>query len=320
MSSKTTARAVGVFIAALYFGSAACGGRTPLAPTSGEVAPAAQPATPSSPAPAPTPAPVPDATLVGAGDIVKCNAPEAEETARLLDRIPGTVMTLGDNVYPNSTAALLEQCYAPTWGRHLSRTIAAPGNHDWEVSAGAPYFAYFGAAAGPGGLGYFSTTLGAWHLVVLNSNVGASAGSPQYEWLKGDLAASTAACTLALWHAPVFSSGTNGNSPQMRDAWRLLQASGASIVVNGHDHEYERFAPQDADGHVDGRGIREFVAGTGGGSLSDRIQPQPNSEVLNNHTFGVLQLTLKTGSYDWRFVPIDGQTFSDSGSAACVGR
>ena len=321
MSSKILVRAGRVCVAAVCLASATvgCSGRTPIAPTSTETAQTPS-QTPAPSLPVPAPPPVPDATLVGAGDIVKCGAPDAEQTARLLDRIPGTVMSLGDNVYPNSTAALLAQCYTPTWGRHLARTIAVPGNHDWEVSAGAPYFAYFGAAAGPAGLGYFSTTLGAWHVVVLNSNVAAGPGSPQYEWLKNDLAASNASCTLAMWHAPLFSSGTNGNSPQMRDAWRLLGGSGASVVLNGHDHEYERFAPQDADGHADPHGIREFVAGTGGGSLSDRIQPQANSEVLNNHTFGVLQLTLKTGGYDWRFVPIDGESFTDNGSAACVAR
>jgi 3',5'-cyclic AMP phosphodiesterase CpdA len=275
--------------------------------------PASAPAAPSPP----TPIPVPDVTLVGAGDIVKCTGPEAEQTARLLDRIPGTVVSLGDNVYPNATAALLAQCFGPTWGRHLSRMLAVPGNHDWEVSGGAPFFAYFGAAAGPAGLGYFSTTIGAWHVIGLNSNIAVGPGSPQYEWLQADLAASTAACTVAMWHHPLFSSGENGNSPQMRDVWRLLHAAGADIVLNGHDHDYERYAPQDADGRQDSRGIREFVVGTGGASLYDRLRPQPNAEVWENHTFGVLQLTLKANGYDWRFVPIDGESFSDSGSSGC---
>jgi len=157
-------------------------------------------------------------------------------------------------------------------------------------------------------------------VIGLNSNVSAGVGSPQYVWLKADLAASTAACTLAMWHHPVFSSGNNGNSPQMREAWRLLMDAGADVVLNGHDHEYERFAPQDADGHVDPRGLREFVSGTGGASLADRITPQPNAEVRDNRTFGVLRLTLKSASYDWRFIPIDGQTFTDAGTASCVTR
>ena len=259
-----------------------------------------------------------DATFVGAGDIARCPDGEAEATARLLDRIPGTVFTLGDNVYPRSTADLLAQCYGPTWGRHLPRTLPTPGNHDWEESAGLPYFVYFGASAGPAGRGYYSATVGSWHIVSLNSNIAAHVGSPQYEWLKADLAASGATCTLAMWHHPLFSSGRNGNSPQMRDMWRLLNQSGADIVLAGHEHAYERFAPQDADARPDPRGIRGFVVGTGGTSLYERVTVQPNSEVWENRTWGVLKLTLKPGSYDWQFVPIDGQGFSDSGSSQCV--
>jgi 3',5'-cyclic AMP phosphodiesterase CpdA len=262
--------------------------------------------------------PIADVTLAGAGDIVKCKAPEAELTARLLDRIGGTVVSLGDNVYPNATADLLSQCFTPTWGRHLGRMIAVPGNHDWEVAGGSPFFSYFGAAAGPAGRGYFSTTLGAWHVIVLNSNVAAGVGSAQYEWLKADLADDSSACTIALWHHPRFSSGQNGNSAAMREAWRLLTNAGADVVLSGHDHDYERFAPQDADGRLDRRGIRQFVVGTGGASLYDRVHPEPNAEAWDNRTFGVLQLTLKSAGYDWRFVPIDGQSYSDAGSASCV--
>jgi len=293
-----------------------CGGPappTPSVPTSPEPPPA-------PPNPAPEPAPVPDATLVGAGDIVKCNAPEAEQTAKLLDRIPGTVVALGDTVYPSATPALLSDCYGPTWGRHLSRTLAVAGNHDWEASGGAPFFAYFAQAAGPPGRGYFSTSLGSWHVIVLNSNVSAAPGSPQYTWLQSDLAASTAPCTVAMWHHPLFTSGANGNSPQMREVWRLLMSTAVDVVLNGHDHDYERFAPQDADGRAAAQGMREFVTGTGGASLTDRITPQANSEVRDNRTFGVLRLTLKATSYDWRFVSIDGQTFTDAGSAPCITR
>jgi calcineurin-like phosphoesterase family protein len=317
MQATCTALFRGIALA-VCLGVSACGGSNPTAPA---VPAATTPETPASPAPAPAPPeklPVGDATLVGAGDIVKCNAPEGELTARLLDRTSGTVVSLGDNVYPNATAELLAQCYTPTWGRHLGRMIAAPGNHEWEVASGAPFFAYFGAAAGPSGLGYFSTTVGAWHVVVLNSNVAANVGSAQYEWLKADLAAAPSACTIALWHHPLFSSGLNGNSPQMRDSWRLLYSAGADLVLNGHDHDYERFAPQDADGRADPRGIREFVVGTGGASLYDRVSPKPNAEAWENRTFGVLQLTLKATGYDWRFVPIDGQSYTDAGSGACV--
>jgi len=257
------------------------------------------------------------AVMVGAGDIARCDTPSTEATARLLARIPGTVFTLGDNVYPKSTPELLATCYEQTWGREKWRTYATPGNHDWEQSSGQPYFAYFGAGAGPPGLGYYSYSLGGWHIVSLNSNVPAGPGSPQYEWLKRDLTESAAACTLAMWHHPLFSSGPNGNSSQMREAWRLLQRFGADVVLSGHDHDYERFAPQDADGRATPTGIREFVVGTGGYSLYERASQQPNSELWENHTPGVIKLTLKSGSFDWEFVPIDGQSFRDVGSAQC---
>jgi 3',5'-cyclic AMP phosphodiesterase CpdA len=266
----------------------------------------------------PAPIPVADAIFVGAGDIARCEDPNTEATAKLLDRIPGTVFTLGDNVYPTSTPQLLATCYESTWGRHKSRTFATPGNHDWEQSAGAPYFAYFGASAGPSGLGYYSNTVGSWHIISLNSNVSADPGSPQYEWLKADLTQSGAACTLAMWHHPLFSSGPNGNSGQMREAWRLLNQFGADVVLSGHDHDYERYAPQDADARPTPTGIREFVVGTGGYSLYDRASQQRNSELWENRTWGVIKLTLKSGSYDWEFVPIDGQGFRDFGSASCT--
>ena len=259
-----------------------------------------------------------DAVFVGAADIVRCDKAESAATATLLDGIPGTVFTAGDNVYPQATADLLVGCYEPTWGRHKWRTYPAPGNHEWEVGAGGPYFSYFGSAAGPSGLGYYSFAVGSWHVISLNSNIAANAGSPQYEWLKADLAEWPALCTAVIWHHPLFSSGTNGNSSRMRDAWRLLTQAGAELVISGHDHTYERFAPQDADARPTPRGMRAFVLGTGGNSLYGRGSSQANSEVFENRTWGVLKLTLKSGSYDWEFVPIAGQSFRDAGSSACI--
>jgi hypothetical protein len=264
------------------------------------------------------PRPVTDAVFVGAGDVDGCGRLEPEYTARLLDRIPGTVFVAGDATYPSGTLSNYLNCYGPTWGRHLWRTFAVPGNHDYYDDGGAAFFQYFGAAAGPPGLGYFSHTLGAWHVVMLNSMVPSQAGTPQYEWLRQDLAASKAACTIAVWHHPLFSSGQNGNNAFMRDVWALLVQHGADIVVNGDDHTYERFAPQDQNGRANARGIREFVVGTGGYALYNRGQTQANSEVFENRTYGVLKLTLKSGGYDWEFVPIDGQTFRDAGSGSCV--
>ena len=264
------------------------------------------------------PRPVADAVFVGAGDVDGCGRLEPEYTARLLDRIPGTVFVAGDATYPSGTMASYTNCYGPTWGRHLWRTFAVPGNHDYYADGGAAFFAYFGSAAGPPGLGYFSHTLGAWHVIMLNSMIPAQAGTPQYEWLRQDLAASTAACTVAVWHHPLFSSGQNGNSPFMRDVFNLMYQHGVDVVVNGDDHIYERFAPQDANARASSRGIREFIVGTGGYALYDRGKTQANSEVFENRTYGVLKLTLRSGRYDWEFIPIAGQTFRDSGSGTCV--
>jgi hypothetical protein len=267
---------------------------------------------------APIPDPVaPDEVFVGAGDIARCGVGDAEATARLLDRIPGTVFTLGDNVQDTGSAAEYSNCFEPTWGRHRSRMLPTVGNHDWNGGAGRPYFAYFGASAGPAGLGYYSQTIGAWRIISLNSEVPAGPGSPQYEWLKAELTASPAACTLAMWHRPLFSSGPNGNATQMRDAWRLLTLHGADLVLSGHNHTYERFAPQDADGRADPRGPRQFVVGTGGYPLYGRAHAQANSEIFESDTWGVLKLTLKSDSYTWEFVPAAGRSFRDAGSGTC---
>ena len=205
-----------------------------------------------------------------------------------------------------------------TWGRHRDRTHPTPGNHEYDVGGALPYFAYFGAEAGPAGLGYYSFNLGAWHILSLNSNVPAQPGSAQYEWARNDLRASTSLCTLAYWHHPVFSSGGNGNNSQMREIWRLLDQVRAEIVLVGHDHHYERFAPQQADGIANGEGVREFVVGTGGAELRAVVTAQPNSQIRESHTWGVLKLTLRSTTYNWDFIPIDGQSFHDFGTNACV--
>jgi hypothetical protein len=262
--------------------------------------------------------PAAEAVVVAAGDIAVCGAASSEATARLVDRTPGAVLTLGDHVYPTGSADQFARCYEPTWGRHRARTLPTPGNHDWEVDAGAPYFAQFGPAAGLRGLGYYAYELGAWRVLSLNSNVPADPGSAQYEWTRMTLATGASSCTLAYWHHPLFSSGPNGNNGQMRELWRLLQSHGVDVVLVGHDHDYERFAPQNADGRADPHGIREFVVGTGGVNLYAARARQPNSEVLETSTWGVLRLALKAEGYDWEFMPIDGQSFRDSGTAACT--
>ena len=264
--------------------------------------------------------------LVGAGDIANCEITKgsgAEVTARLIDKIPGTVFTLGDHAYPTGSAKQLQECYEPSWGRHKARTRPSPGNHDYLSDKGKPYFDYFGDSAGPDRRGYYSYTLGAWHIVSLNSVADADRRSPQVEWLRKDLMENHTACTLAYWHSPVFSSGPHGSEPEttsrMLDVWRVLYEFGADVVVNGHDHTYERFAPQDPKGKPDPKkGIREFVVGTGGGGLYNFKQVKPNSEARNGRSYGVLKLTLGATEYTWEFVPGAGEQFHDTGTSPCV--
>ena len=270
----------------------------------------------------PTPTEAPQAAvLVGAGDIASCGGSGDERTAALLDRIAGTIFTAGDNVYPDGTASEFAQCYDPTWGRHRERTRPSPGNHDYHTEGASSYFDYFGAAAGERDKGYYSYDLGAWHVIALNSNcsvVACDAGSPQEAWLRADLEANAARCTLAYWHHPRFSSGSHGNHERVAPFWVALYDFGADVVVSGHDHDYQRFAPQNPDGIADAeRGIRQFVAGTGGASLRGLAEIRENSEVRSGEAFGVLKLTLYLDSYDWEFVPVDG-AFTDSGQGqAC---
>jgi hypothetical protein len=262
--------------------------------------------------------------FVGAGDIASCSAQGDEATARLLDglvngSLPVIVFTTGDNAYGDGTASEFAQCYDPTWGRHKARTRPAPGNHDYHGSGASGYFGYFGAAAGPAPGGYYSFDAGDWHVVVLNSNIAMAAGSDQERWLRADLAASGKQCTLAIWHHPRFTSGTkHGSNAGVGPLWDALYAAGADVVINGHEHSYERLAPQTPAGVADpARGLREFIVGTGGEGLSSFGTPLPTSEVRNGATFGVLMLTLEAGEYSWEFVPVAGATFTDSGRGSC---
>lgn len=268
----------------------------------------------------PTSTPTSDPVLVGAGDIAGCNSNGDEATANLLDGIDGTVFTTGDNAYPNGTTTEFSNCYDPSWGRHKARTFPAAGNHDYHTTDAAGYFSYFGPVAGKPTEGYYSYDLGAWHIIVLNSNISVDAGSAQEQWLRADLAAHLAVCTAAYWHHPRFSSGVvHGSNVKMQPLWQALYDYGADIVLNGHEHNYERFAPQDPHGNADPkRGIREFVLGMGGRSHYEFGTPIANSEVRNSDTYGVLKLTLHPTSYSWEFIPEAGKTFTDSGSAPCV--
>jgi hypothetical protein len=267
---------------------------------------------------APTVAIVPqagDVTVVAAGDIASCDLPGAAATARLIDGIAGEVLALGDNVYPYGTTEAYATCYQSTWGRHRGRTRPTPGNHDWGVDFGAPYFSYFGSAAGSGA-GYYSFNLGGWHVLSLNSNSGTGPSSAQLAWIRADLAAHPSLCTLAFWHHPRFSSGPSGNTDSMQNIWFVLDSAGVDVVVAAHDHMYERFAPLDYEGRPSPTGIRSFVAGTGGAYRYGPQVIQPYSESRGSD-WGVLKLTLRASGYSWAFVPIAGQSFRDEGSDSC---
>jgi hypothetical protein len=256
------------------------------------------------------------ATWVGAGDIGECGGGSAQ-TADLLDRIDGTIFTTGDNAYPSGSRTDYQNCYNATWGRHRARTRPTPGNHEYESPGAMPYYEYFGPNAGPSGRGYYSYDVGAWHIVSLNSEADARIGSPQESWLRADLAANPSACTAVYWHRALFGSGEHGGDAKMREIWRTLYQQNVDLVVVGHEHLYERFAPQDANGRVDPlRGIRQFVVGTGGAhTFRVRSSVGANSEMAAS-VWGVMVFTLDADRYRWRFVSVDG-SFHDEGAAAC---
>ena len=293
-------------------------------------------APPGSGAPATTLPPVTDsiielsgepAVLVGAGDISDCGNDGDAITANLIDEViaespQAIVFTTGDNVYPDGTLEEFESCYAETWGRFKNRTRPSPGNHDYTTQDASGYFGYFGEAAGNPGEGYYGYEAGEWQVLTLNSNCdeigGCDQGSPQEQWLRGQLASSGAQCTLAYWHHPLFSSGFHGGDRSVRPLFQALHDGGAEVVVNGHDHNYERFAPQDANGtHDPIAGVREFVAGTGGTGNRPIALIAANSESRFTDAFGILKLSLFSDGYEWEFVSEDDSGFTDVGIGAC---
>ena len=276
-----------------------------------------------------------DPVIVAAGDLVcgtgtSSTAPcKHAETAALVTTIaPAAALLLGDIQYESGTLSDFNTYYQPTWGVHKSITYPAPGNHEYQTSGASGYFDYYNGVgvqtgrAGTRGQGYYSYDVGSWHIISLNSNCssigGCHAGSPQELWLRADLAAHPAACTLAYWHHPRFSSGAHGNNPALQPLWQTLADFGADLVLAGHDHNYERFGPQTAAGMPDANGIRSFVVGTGGKEMRPLGSTKANSEVRNSNSLGVLKLTLHPTSYDWQFVPIPGHTLADAGTASCV--
>jgi len=266
--------------------------------------------------------------LVGAGDIASCKYPEgAQATARLIEKIPGAVFAAGDLAYERGSAAEFKNCYHTTWGKFKDRTRPALGNHEYADPGAAAYFQYWGEQAGEAGKGYYSYDLGVWHIVVLNTNCaapgvgGCGKGSPQELWLHVDLKAHPNSCIAAYGHHALYSSGifrTHAVHPELRQLWIDLYAAHADLMLVGHEHSYERFAPQDPEGRLDfTRGIREIVVGTGGRSHDPLGFAIPNSEVRSADTFGVLKVTLSPHAYTWEFIPVPGGTFRDSGSGVC---
>ena len=262
-----------------------------------------------------------EVVLVGAGDIASCGSSGDRQTASLVQSIPGTVFTAGDNAYEDGTATQFADCYQPTWGAFRDRTRPSPGNHDYHVPSAAGYFGYFGSRAGNPSRGYYAYNLGDWRIYALNSNCSQIGGcgwdSPQTHWLRSDLAAHPHRCVLAYWHHPLFSSGPHGDQSQVRPLWRALYRARAEVVINGHDHLYERFRRQSPSGEATSAGIQEFVVGTGGRGHYAFDTIKSNSRSRNASTYGVLKLTLRRGEYSWRFVPVAGKTFTDGGTRSC---
>lgn len=261
--------------------------------------------------------------LFAVGDVAQCDgvspvdAPTAK-VARLLANSSAPILMVGDIAYPKGSATDFSECFAPVWGNMKTRMLPVPGNHEYETLDAEPYYKYFGAAAGEAGRGYYAVQIGAWRVIGLNSNIDSTQGSTQERWLKQELANHPSHCTLAIWHHPRFSSGRHGNTLSMQAIWKDLFDAGVEIAITGHDHDYERFAPQGDAGTADAtRGIREFVVGTGGAVLRPFGQVEPNSEVRIADNFGALKLTLGKSGYEWQFLPADGGKVNDQGAATC---
>jgi len=289
---------------------AGCNDQSTTAPPATD---APEPGVVSQPSTAPDLATATTATVIAAGDIAGCYSNYRDEaTAKLVSGISGTVLTLGDNAYPDGSTANF-RCYDASWGQFKSRTRPSPGNHEYHQSGAGPYYSYFGSRAGPSGKGYYSFNLGSWHIISLNSE---RLTSSQESWLKSDLAANRTKCTLAYWHKPLFTSGQHSPSTEMRPLFKILYDAGAEIVLSGHNHSYERFAPQTPGGTASStKGVVQFVVGTGGATITDFRSTKPNSKArYKGH--GALRLRLSSTGYSYSFIALSGSS-KDSGSGTC---
>jgi hypothetical protein len=244
--------------------------------------------------------------LLAAGDIGVCGSRGAAETGEMLDALEGTILALGDIAYPHGTAYDFINCYEPVWGRHKSRTRPTTGNHEYETGAAQPYFDYFGALAGPPGVGYYSFKAGDWLVLSLNSNIPVGNTTAQAQWIRSELTANTSRCALAYFHHPLYSSGPNGDNARLAGLWQLLYDMGVDVILSGHEHLYERYGPMTPDGQRnDAKGIRQFIVGTGGAGLYSISRLHAVSEVqVISH--GLLKLTLTSQAYQWEFLEVGG--------------
>lgn len=323
-----------VWTAALFLGSSLvlsqCGGGSPTAPqTTIEATPVATTPVPTqSPAteiaievplePPAIPAPGTASTFINVlGDTGWCGSPALGPLAQLFARFDGDILLAGDLAYPNGTLEDFKQCFEPSFGRFRGRMRASPGNHDYVASANAQhYFDYFGERGGPNRLGYYHYRAGEWNVFMLNSNVPIGRQSPQYGFVRQVMQQSPTRCTLAVMHHPFDSSGPNGPTPHLRDMWELIYNLGGDLVIAGHDHLYERFAPYDPSGRRDdAKGIRQFTVGTGGATLYNRVRVSGNSEILFSN-YGMLRLKLDPALYEWTFIDMNGSVL-DRGLTTC---
>ena len=255
------------------------------------------------------------AVLVGAGDIGQCGSRGTPLTGRMIESTLGDVFLAGDIAYFDGSAANFRDCFDPFWGHARGRWHPVPGNHEYNTPGAAPYFDYFGPSAGPRALGYYSFTAGDWLVLMLNSNVPAGRGTPQFEFARQTLESRPSKCQMAIWHHPLFSSSQNGPQLFMREMFELMQQNAVDVVVNGHDHVYERFSRQDATGRQDENGVRQFIVGTGGADLYPFVTAAPNSGARIS-AFGVIRFTLRPDTYEWEFIETTG-AISDNGSTPC---
>lgn len=267
--------------------------------------------------------PAVDPRIYAVGDISDCTNENDTATAGILAGTSGSILALGDIAYPSGRTEDFSNCFQPAWGDLKSRILPAPGNHEYQTVGAAGYYSYFGDIASSATNGYYAKTLGQWRIYALNSNCaevnGCNQGSAQHTWLEEDLTRHPRKCVLAFFHHPPFSSGQHGNTPEVLPLWQLLSDKGADVVLAGHDHLYERFQPLDRNGEVStsGTGVRMFVVGTGGRSLYSFNQIRTGSEARDNSTYGVLSMTLHPDAYSWKFLPVAGSTYSDSGTTYC---